>query len=92
MEPVGSGDAPQETPDGGTGAAGAAAGRRPGRGGRRRVVAPPTSGQSHEVESDFTDPRSSRFSPDDPAEGSEPKPPLTAHEQWILSQRPPHWG
>ena len=106
-----------------TGRAGSgAAGRR----GRRRVVAPPTSGQSHEVESDFTDPfRADAFPPEDTkgrtnsgagtpapenstagmrkpgeaqptqtqgAEKSAPQAPLTAHEQWILSQRPPHWG
>ncbi|MCH8566404.1 hypothetical protein LTH96_11830 [Nesterenkonia sp. LB17] len=82
-------------------------------------MAPPTSGQSHEVESDFTDPfstepfgaadsvpgRGAGAAAQNPSaaeeetpgrtqktEGSAPSVPLTAHEQWILSQRPPHWG
>ncbi|MGJ9373701.1 hypothetical protein [Nesterenkonia sp. CF4.4] len=122
MEAVGSGT-------GFTGAGGgddAGAGRA-GRRGRRRVVAPPTSGQSHEVESDFTDPFRADAFPSEDAKGrpgsgsgagtsapdpagapgkagadqpvqardsaeSAPPAPLTAHEQWILSQRPPHWG
>lgn len=78
------------------------------------MVAPPTSGQPHEVESDYTDPfsaeapvtlsrRSAAPAQKGPvgeetsartqrSEGSESTVPLTAHEQWILSQRPPHWG
>lgn len=83
------------------------AGRQGRRRGRRRVVAPPTSGQSHEVESAFTDPFLAP-EPDDSAGSSGParRPgatvrrdaaaaaaaPLSAHEAWILSQRPPHWG
>lgn len=89
--------------------------------GRRRVVAPPTSGQSHEVEANFTDPF--EVSPDESDSGAasggvgsasdpgskrgagsergagsagpskaEKKPALSEYEQWILSQRPPHWG
>lgn len=106
------------------------AGRQGRRRGRRRVVAPPTSGQSHEVESAFTDPflapepddsagssgstrRPGATAPDSTAsDGAESAPaapgetlhgatvrrdavaaaPLSAHEAWILSQRPPHWG
>lgn len=78
------------------------------------MVAPPTSGQSHAVESDFTDPfsqdevplghlaGSSEQAPDPagrrvpgepgPSQRPSPEAPLTDHEQWILSQRPPHWG
>ncbi|MGJ9425436.1 hypothetical protein ACHABX_06275 [Nesterenkonia halotolerans] len=91
------------------------------------MVAPPTSGQSHEVESNFSDPFSSQDSDAGSAgsaSGSTPesalgasrvasqagttgksvtsaaanagnsdaqKPALSPHEQWILSQRPPHW-
>ncbi len=80
------------------------------------MVAPPTSGQSHEVESNFSDPFRIQ-DPDADSAGSgagsarygsrggttaKPtitsagksdvqKPALSAHEQWILSQRPPHW-
>lgn len=101
------------------------AGRQGRRRGRRRVVAPPTSGQSHEIESAFTDPflapepedsagssgsarRPGGTAPDS-AESAPAAPgetlrgatvrrdaaaaaPLSAHEAWILSQRPPHWG
>lgn len=96
----------------GSSSGGAGSSRRRG---RRRVVAPPTSGQSHEVEANFTDPFA--VSPDasdseaapggagsvagpgprraassGEASKAEKKPALSEYEQWILSQRPPHWG
>lgn len=70
--------------------------RRPGRPGRRRAVAPATSGQSEEVESrpyvpEVGDSASDQertggsFSESGSESGSK------ARDRWYREQRPPHW-
>lgn len=60
---------------------------------RRRVVAPPTSGQPEEVEAQVYDPlksaQESRRGTDSKQAGSRRPAP---RDQWFLEERPPHWG
>ncbi|GAA3068176.1 MULTISPECIES: hypothetical protein [Actinomycetes] len=91
------GPAPDGTDPDGVGA------QRSGRRGRRRVIAPATSGQPEETESQAFIPASLEDSAQDDAApaskgasgsgGPDPdrKSPLSARDRWILEQRPPHW-
>ena len=71
-------------------------GAKPGQGPRRqrrRVVAPPTSGQPEEVEAQVYDPlkpaHESRRGTNPEQVGSQRPSP---RDQWFLEERPPHWG
>lgn len=64
-----------------------------GRRGRRRVVAPPTSGQPEEVEAQPYVPAGSQGEPtgEEPHAGGDPEDDAAARERWFREQRPPHW-
>lgn len=71
-----------------------ASGAKPGpRRPRRRVVAPPTSGQPEEVEAQVYDPLKTG---DESRRGTKPQQSgsrrLSPRDQWFLEERPPHWG
>lgn len=52
------------------------------------MVAPPTSGQPEELESQVYDPLRSAQAGGPASGGTRPSP----RDQWFLEERPPHWG